>query len=128
MAIESPEKRAVGQRDPVGLLVIGGSRRAEILSQLEPAAIVELPISDRPKVVHHCGKVGQQGTIERYRDLGIDADVVEYIDDIATAYRNTDLVICRSGAMTVAQIAAAGLATGVAACCLADASGFAADS
>ena len=110
VAIESPEQRAVGQRDLLRLLVIGGSQGAEVLNRLVPAAIVELPVSERPDIVHQCGKAGPQDTIERYRGLGIEADVVEYIDDIAAAYRNADLVICRSGAMTVAEISVAGVA------------------
>jgi UDP-N-acetylglucosamine--N-acetylmuramyl-(pentapeptide) pyrophosphoryl-undecaprenol N-acetylglucosamine transferase len=110
VAIESPERRAIGQRDLLRLLVIGGSQGAEILNRLVPAAILELPPSERPEIVHQCGKAGPQDTIQRYRGLGIEAEVVEYIDDISAAYRNADLVICRSGAMTVAEIAAAGVA------------------
>ena len=90
--------------------MIGGSQGAEVLNRLVPAAIVELSVSARPDIVHQCGKAGWEDTIERYRGLGIEADVVEYIDDIAAAYRNADLVICRSGAMTVAEIAVAGVA------------------
>ena len=109
-AIESPEQRAVGQRDLLRLLVIGGSQGAEVLNRLVPAAIEELPVSERPDIVHQCGKAGPQDTIERYRGLGIEADVVEYIDDIAAAYRNADLVSCRAGGMTVAEISMAGVA------------------
>jgi UDP-N-acetylglucosamine--N-acetylmuramyl-(pentapeptide) pyrophosphoryl-undecaprenol N-acetylglucosamine transferase len=109
-AIETPEQRDIGQHNPLRLLVIGGSQGAEVLNRLVPGAIVELPVHTRPSIVHQCGKSGPQETIERYRRLGIDAEVVEYIDDIATAYRNADLVICRSGAMTVAEIAMVGVA------------------
>ena len=110
VAIESPERRAIGQRALLHLLVIGVSQGAEVLNRLVPAAIAELPISKRPNIVHQCGKARPEDTIKRYRELGVEADVVEYIDDIAGAYRNADLVICRSGGMTVAEISMAGVA------------------
>jgi len=90
--------------------VVGGSQGALILNQVVPEAMAELTPDQRPKVLHQCGRDRAQELFARYRELDIEADVREFIDDMATAYYQADLVVCRAGAMTVAEICAAGLA------------------
>ncbi len=109
-AIELPNSRYQTRQGPLHLLVVGGSQGAEVLNRVLPPAIDELPVIARPNITHQCGQGRSKVTAERYRVLGIEASVHEYIADIAEAYRKADLVICRAGAMTVAEIAAAGVA------------------
>mgnify|MGYP001180355803 CR=1 FL=1 len=92
------------------VLVIGGSQGARILNQVLPLAMAQLRPEQRPKLVHQCGR-GRSAPLERhYQQLKMEAEVSEFIDDMAAVYRQADLVICRAGAMTVAEICAAGLA------------------
>ena len=91
------------------LLVMGGSQGAEVLNKVVPAAVLMLPTSDRPEIIHQCGQAWKATTAARYSELGIDADVVGYIEDVASAYKNSDLVICRAGAMTLAEISVIGV-------------------
>ncbi|MCL7461525.1 undecaprenyldiphospho-muramoylpentapeptide beta-N-acetylglucosaminyltransferase [Pseudomonas sp. NW5] len=104
---EAPVIRAADQ--PVRLLVLGGSLGAEPLNQLLPAALAHLPIELRPQIRHQAGRQHAEITAERYRTAGIEAEVVPFIADMAAAYREADLVVCRAGALTVSELAAAGL-------------------
>lgn len=110
--IAAPEERNIGHHEKLfRLLVVGGSQGAEILNQIVPAAIKKLCESSRPNVIHQCGTNWISETTERYRNLEVSAKVIDYIDDMSAAYRTADLLICRSGAMTVAEIAAVGMAS-----------------
>jgi UDP-N-acetylglucosamine--N-acetylmuramyl-(pentapeptide) pyrophosphoryl-undecaprenol N-acetylglucosamine transferase len=99
------------KKEDFQLLVTGGSQGAEILNRLVPSAVAMLAVSDRPIIVHQCGQAWKDVTEQRYSELGVDADVVGYIENIGTAYQNSDLVICRSGAMTLAEISSVGVAS-----------------
>ena len=91
------------------LLVFGGSLGANVLNQLVPAALSELPAAERPTVLHQTGR-GRLAEVQAlYRASGVEADVREFIDDMAQAYAWADVAVCRSGALTVAELAAAGL-------------------
>jgi len=109
VAIDAPSKRNLGKNTPLRLLVIGGSQGAEIFNTTVPEAIAQLPSVDRPRILHQSGQINVSSTKQRYNGLGIKSDVVGYIDNIANAYQNSDLIICRSGAMTIAEITVAGL-------------------
>ncbi|MBO67183.1 MAG: undecaprenyldiphospho-muramoylpentapeptide beta-N-acetylglucosaminyltransferase [Acidiferrobacteraceae bacterium] len=109
VATDLPSKRDLGKYTPLRLLVIGGSQGAEIFNSTVPEAIAQLPIVDRPSILHQSGQTKESITKQRYNGFGVKADVVDYIDDIAGAYQNSDLIICRSGAMTIAEITVAGL-------------------
>ncbi|MFT0213211.1 undecaprenyldiphospho-muramoylpentapeptide beta-N-acetylglucosaminyltransferase [Pseudomonas sp. F1_0610] len=95
----------------VNLLVLGGSLGAEPLNKLLPEALALLPADIRPVVKHQAGKKHAQLTQERYQEAQVEAEVVPFISDMAQAYQWADLVICRSGALTVSEIAAAGVAS-----------------
>ncbi|MDD2221965.1 MAG: undecaprenyldiphospho-muramoylpentapeptide beta-N-acetylglucosaminyltransferase [Pseudomonas sp.] len=96
---------------PVNLLVLGGSLGAEPLNKLVPAAVAKIPEGLRPQITHQAGRDNDQMTAERYQTLGVKAQVQPFISDMARAYGWADLVICRAGALTVSELAAAGLAS-----------------
>lgn len=96
---------------PLRLFVFGGSLGAQILNELTPCALDKLAESERPSVLHQTGRHKLEATVELYRDKNVAADLREFIDDMAGAYREADLVISRAGAMSVAEIACAGVAS-----------------
>ena len=108
-AIAPPERRYAGREGRARLLVFGGSQGAQRLNAVVPAAIAELPVALRPEVLHQTGARGLDDTVNAYRSRGIDADVRPFIDDMAGAYGWADLAVCRSGALTIAELAAAGV-------------------
>jgi UDP-N-acetylglucosamine--N-acetylmuramyl-(pentapeptide) pyrophosphoryl-undecaprenol N-acetylglucosamine transferase len=107
--VAPPERRYAGREGRARLLVFGGSQGAARLNAVVPAAIAELPESLRPEVLHQTGLRGVEETTAAYATRGIEADVRAFIDDMAGAYGWADLAVCRSGALTVAELAAAGV-------------------
>lgn len=100
----------LSERDAVPrLLVLGGSQGARALNELVPAALALLPEGPRPRVRHQAGRTLDVARAA-YAKAGIEGDVTAFIDDMPAAYDWADLVICRSGASTVAELAAAGSA------------------
>ena len=95
------------------LLVLGGSQGAEALNVLVPELIATWPGKRSPEVLHQCGAATWAATLRRYHELGVDLAgshrLVGFIREIADAYAWADLVLCRSGASTVAEVAASGL-------------------
>jgi UDP-N-acetylglucosamine--N-acetylmuramyl-(pentapeptide) pyrophosphoryl-undecaprenol N-acetylglucosamine transferase len=108
-AIPAPERRYAGREGRCRLLVFGGSQGAARLNAVLPAAVAELPPDLRPEVLHQTGARGVEETAAAYRARGIEADVRAFIDDMAGAYGWADLAVCRAGALTVAELAAAGV-------------------
>jgi UDP-N-acetylglucosamine--N-acetylmuramyl-(pentapeptide) pyrophosphoryl-undecaprenol N-acetylglucosamine transferase len=99
---------------PLRLLVLGGSQGAFAINQVVPAALAEWPEgSSKPLVMHQSGKGKLLDTTACYEEAGLalgdDIKITEFIDDMAAAYQGADLVVCRSGASTVAELAAAGM-------------------
>jgi UDP-N-acetylglucosamine--N-acetylmuramyl-(pentapeptide) pyrophosphoryl-undecaprenol N-acetylglucosamine transferase len=105
--LETP-RDALRNRQP-RLLVLGGSLGAEPLNKLLPEALALLAAELRPEVFHQAGKQHDAITAERYSAVGVEAQVAPFIKDMARAYAWADLVICRAGALTVSELAAAGL-------------------
>lgn len=91
------------------LLVLGGSLGAIAINQLLPQALSLLPDDVRPEVVHQCGQARAEDTREEYGARGVHAFVEPFIEDMGGAYEWADLVVCRAGALTVAELAAAGV-------------------
>ncbi len=89
--------------------MLGGSLGAEPLNKLLPKALSEVSVDLRPEVFHQAGKPHAEVTAERYREAGIEAQVEPFIKDMAHAYGWADMVVCRAGALTVSELAAAGL-------------------
>ena len=107
-AIDTPAARA-RESGPVRVLVIGGSRGARSLNRQVPVAIAGLRDVE-VEVWHQTGTADLDATEAAYRGDALAARVAPFIDDMTTAYRWADLVICRAGAMTIAELAAAGVA------------------
>ena len=110
VGLEEPLERYTGRSGPLQLLVIGGSLGAQALNETLPLALARLPEGERPKTGHQAGRGKDAATRAAYTQAGVEAWVVEFIDDMAEAYAWADLVICRAGALTVSELAAAGVA------------------
>ena len=110
-AINGPTVRMGDRWGHVRVLVFGGSLGAQVLNETMPAALEEMPLDKRPIVRHQAGKNKDELTKNLYEELGITAEITPFIEDMAEAYEWADLVICRSGALTVAELAAAGMAS-----------------
>jgi UDP-N-acetylglucosamine--N-acetylmuramyl-(pentapeptide) pyrophosphoryl-undecaprenol N-acetylglucosamine transferase len=108
-AVPPPERRFGAREGRARLLVFGGSQGSARLNAVVPAALAELPAALRPEVLHQTGSSSLDETVAAYRTRGIEADVRPFIDDMAGAYGWADLAVCRSGALTVAELAAAGV-------------------
>jgi UDP-N-acetylglucosamine--N-acetylmuramyl-(pentapeptide) pyrophosphoryl-undecaprenol N-acetylglucosamine transferase len=111
VSLETPKQRMERRTGTMRLLVTGGSQGALALNRLVPAAVALLPADDRPEVIHQAGRSRREETEEAYLQNGMNADVKEFIDDMAGAYGWADLVICRAGALTVSELAASGIAS-----------------
>lgn len=106
-AIAPPAQRFAGRAGPLRLLVVGGSLGAQALNDTVPGALALL--EDRPTVVHQAGEKHLEALRQRYREAGVEGELVGFIDDMARRFAEADLVVCRAGAMTVAELAAGGM-------------------
>lgn len=109
--LPQPESRFAARTGPLQLLVVGGSLGATALNEVVPQALAALAAAQRPQVTHQSGTRHVEALRANYARAGVQAETVAFIDDMATAYARADLVICRAGAMTVAELAAAGVAS-----------------
>lgn len=107
-ALAADPDRYAHRTGPLCLLVVGGSLGAAALNELVPRALALLPADRRPRVVHQSGRQHLDALIANYAAAGVEAEVRDYIEDMAEAYRACDFAICRAGAMTVAELACAG--------------------
>ncbi len=107
--LPDPARRMESRTDPVRLLVLGGSQGAQALNQTVPEALGQTDFSIQFLVQHQAGAGKEEATAAAYNAIGVDADVVPFISDMAEAYAWSDLVICRAGALTVSELAAAGV-------------------
>ena len=104
-----PEERLERHVGAPRLLVLGGSLGAQALNETLPQAIARLPGSLRPEVWHQTGVRHLDAGRAAYAAAGVPARVEAFVDDMAAAYGWADLVVCRAGALTVAELAAAGI-------------------
>ena len=109
--VAAPTERYAQRTGPLRLLVVGGSLGAQALNETVPAALARLPAAARPVVTHQSGRKHLDALRANYAAAGVAADAVDFIDDMRAAYAEADLVICRAGAMTVAELAAVGVAS-----------------
>lgn len=103
-------ERYAGRTGPLRMLVVGGSLGASILNRIVPEALALLPESARPIVTHQSGEQHLAALRAAYEKAGVSADCHAFIDDMAAAMSQADIVICRAGAMAVAEVAAIGVA------------------
>ena len=108
-AIEGAGARYARHSGPLRLFVVGGSLGAAALNRTVPAALASVAEGSRPQVRHQTGNQHLDVTREAYREAGVEAEVLPYIEDMAAAYAWADLVVCRAGALTVSELAAAGV-------------------
>jgi UDP-N-acetylglucosamine--N-acetylmuramyl-(pentapeptide) pyrophosphoryl-undecaprenol N-acetylglucosamine transferase len=104
-----PPERFAGRADPTRLLVLGGSQGAQRLNALLPQALALLAPEHRPLVRHQTGTKGFEAARAAYAEFEVEAELVPFIEDMAGAYGWADLAICRAGALTLAELQAAGL-------------------
>lgn len=108
--IVDPEIRMAEHQGNIRVLIIGGSLGAQALNESVPQAISQLTQELQPTIWHQTGKNKLSSTIENYKNVHVAAKVTEFIENMAEAYEWADLVICRSGALTISELANAGVA------------------
>ena len=108
-SLPAPEQRFANRKGRLRLLIVGGSQGARFLNEVVPKAVLTMPEAMRPTIRHQTGLAAFETTKANYQMLGVQAEVIPFLDEMAVAYAWADLVIARSGAMTVAELAAAGL-------------------
>ncbi len=109
--IAAPAERFAGRSGPLHVLVIGGSLGAQALNEIIPQGMAQLAASELPQIVHQAGEKHIEALQANYAAVGVQAHCVSFIEDMAGAYDWADLVICRAGALTIAELAAAGVAS-----------------
>ena len=110
-ALASPATRLAQRDESIHVLVVGGSLGAQALNQTLPAAVEKLDTEHRPQIWHQTGKAMLEVTRNDYETKSIAARVDAFIEDMAEAYAWADVVVCRAGALTIAELAAAGVAS-----------------
>ena len=108
-AVPPPAQRFLDRSGPLRVLVIGGSLGAQVLNETVPQALARIPALERPHVVHQCGAAHLDAVRAAYRAADVEADIVPFIEDIGACYAAADVVLARAGAITVAELAAAGV-------------------
>ena len=106
----TPAQRWSGRQGPLSLLVVGGSLGAQALNQIVPKALSMMSAEERPVVTHQSGESQIAALKANYEQAGVQANLVPFIQDMALAMAEADLVIARSGASTVTEVAAIGVA------------------
>ena len=109
LALPEPQQRYAARTGKLNLLVFGGSLGAKVLNETVPAAIAKFPLEERPIVTHQCGKNAVEDVKALYAKYGVEAQVISFIDDMASAYNKADVVVCRAGATTVSELTAGGI-------------------
>lgn len=110
-ALPAPTARYAARSGVLNVLVVGGSLGAKAINECLPQALFCLPQQTEPRVIHQTGKHHFAEVQELYHQAGIAAEVRPFLDDMAQYYAWADVVICRAGALTVAELAAAGVAS-----------------
>ncbi len=105
----APEQRNRDHTQPLRLLVLGGSLGAQAINDLLPQALAQLSIANRPSVLHQTGEKNIQQTTAAYQAVNLTVELVPFIQEMDKAYKSADLVLCRAGALTVAELCAVGL-------------------
>lgn len=110
-ALPQPAARFAGRSGALRVLVVGGSLGARALNECVPQALALLPMSQRPRVAHQTGQANFAAVEAGYAAAGVQAEVLPFIDDMATRLADCDLIVCRAGAVTVSELCAAGVAS-----------------
>ncbi len=108
-AVPPPHERYAHRQGPLRVLVLGGSQGALALNRTVPAALALLDPDVRPVVRHQCGERTLDVARAAYAEHDVEVELEPFIDDMAAAYAWADLVICRAGALTIAELCAVGV-------------------
>ncbi|MBD5802503.1 UDP-N-acetylglucosamine transferase [Azoarcus sp. Aa7] len=109
--VAAPGERFAGRSGALRVLVVGGSLGAAVLNETVPQALARMKPAERPFVTHQAGTKQIDALRSAYAAARVEGELLPFIDDMATKYAEADLVICRAGALTVAELAAAGAAS-----------------
>lgn len=107
--LPSPEERFRDRHNPLHLLIVGGSLGAAAINHLIPKTLAKLSEAERPLVWHQTGERNYTDTLKAYAEVNISAEIVPFITEMDKAYAWADIVLCRAGALTIAELCAAGL-------------------
>lgn len=107
--IAGPELRFKARKKPYHLLVLGGSLGAQSLNKIMPGAMAKLALDERPEILHQTGERHFIETKNLYESMHIEANLKPFIQDMKSAYEWADVVVCRAGALTVAELCMVGL-------------------
>lgn len=108
-SVTAPEIRFVNRKEPVHLLILGGSLGARALNHSVPKAVALLPTAQQPEIRHQCGSRNEETCQQAYEAAGVKATIHPFIEDMAAAYEWADIVVCRAGALTIAELTAVGV-------------------
>ncbi|QSX78556.1 undecaprenyldiphospho-muramoylpentapeptide beta-N-acetylglucosaminyltransferase [Agrilutibacter solisilvae] len=108
-AIAEPVQRFAQRQGPLRLLVLGGSQGARALNAAVPKALASLRAAHAFEVRHQCGEKLRADALQAYSQAGVEASIEPFIADMAAAYAWADIVVCRSGALTLAELCAVGV-------------------
>lgn len=109
--LPAPDERFQGRAGRLKILVVGGSLGAQALNRTVPQALALIPEPDRPEVTHQAGEKFLDDLERAYREAGVRASTLAFINDMAQAYVGADVVICRAGALTISELAVVGVAS-----------------
>lgn len=109
-ALPAPAQRFAGRSGPLRLLIVGGSLGAKVLNETLPQALSLIEASQRPQVTHQTGVAHHATVVAAYAAMGVDAEILPFIDDMAARLADCDVIVCRAGAVTVSELCAAGVA------------------
>ena len=107
--LPEPKQRFTMRSDKLNVLIVGGSLGAQVLNEMVPQAMAMLPENVRPHITHQSGRNKLDALKAAYSQAGVKAQCIEFVDDMVSAYRDADVVICRAGALTIAELTAAGV-------------------
>ena len=110
-ALPEPKVRYAERSGNLNVLVVGGSLGAQALNEAMPQALAMMSEQERPKVLHQTGKKNLEAVRQLYERAGVRADIRPFLEDMANQYAQADVLICRAGALTIAELAAAGVAS-----------------
>ncbi len=107
--VAAPRERFATRQERLRVLVLGGSLGAQALNETVPQALALLPVEQRPAVRHQSGVRHIDAARAAYTNANVEAQVDAFVDDMASAYAWADLVVCRAGALTIAELTAVGV-------------------
>ncbi len=110
-ALPEPQVRYAARSGKLHVLVVGGSLGAKALNETMPQALALMSEQERPAVLHQTGKKNLEAVRQLYQQAGVQADIRPFLEDMANQYAHADVLICRAGALTIAELAAAGVAS-----------------